>query len=794
MNRLGRWLVCLAGMFLGMNWFAAAAVAGGSGLNTLVVVNQNSSNSVALGNYYCERRQIPPENVLRIVWSGGNIAWDVTQFQTNLLQPLLAAITTRGLSNQIHYVVLAMDIPYQTINGTAVNGTTSCLFYGVKTEIGAGGQSLTNSYYASEKIFSTATPTSAPGYSFLTTMITATSLARAKQLVDQGVNSDATFPTAPVHLAKTDDPLRRLRYTLFDNALFNTRLRGDYHVIRTNSNSPNGLSGLLGYQTGLMLFNIAPNTFVPGAMADSVTSFGGMIFNYADQTSLMAFIAAGAAGSYGTVTEPTANAAKFPNPQNYFYQARGFSLAECYYQSLNTPYQGLIVGEPLAAPFASPGEGAWLNLPVNPTLTGTPQLTVQFTASDAARPLQQVDLFVDGKFFSTLTNIAPQAGNQVKVRINNQSVSYAVPANATLASIATGLAAALNAPAISNQTRTLALPFGDRLELRYLVTNRPGAPFNLRVAASGSGETPISSGPPFETLTGSAGALTTLMAPARSVFLDSPAYGIRNCALSGTVQVGVWLRLTVTKTNGAVTMIAYTNQTAAASTANVFSNLFQLINAAPELQGPDGVVAEDFTALGVGLPSFNLLARSPGLRAANVRIVFNSSGSLIGTPAAENPLTSNLSDLQPRNHLYLNAGVAGLSVSFPLDTTSLPDGYHELTAVAYEGSHVRTQTRTTLPVRIQNTPLTAVLNLVDLGATNAVTGNYSVQVTANTNNIASITLYSTGGVLGAVSNQPSATFAVAGADLGVGAHPFYALVQDVFGRRYRTGLLVVRFQ
>src|SRR5689334_9294156 len=49
------------------------AFAGGSGLNTLVVVNQSSSNSCAVGNYYCERRQVPPENLLRINWAGSNI-------------------------------------------------------------------------------------------------------------------------------------------------------------------------------------------------------------------------------------------------------------------------------------------------------------------------------------------------------------------------------------------------------------------------------------------------------------------------------------------------------------------------------------------------------------------------------------------------------------------------------------------------------------------------------------------------------------------------------------------------
>src|SRR5208283_722651 len=97
------------------------AGAGGSGLNTAVIINQSRSNSLALGNYYCERRQVPPDNVLFINWTGGNISWTNGDFQTNLLNPLLAMLATRQLTNQIDYVVLSMDIPFQTFNGSAVN-------------------------------------------------------------------------------------------------------------------------------------------------------------------------------------------------------------------------------------------------------------------------------------------------------------------------------------------------------------------------------------------------------------------------------------------------------------------------------------------------------------------------------------------------------------------------------------------------------------------------------------------------------------------------------------------------
>jgi hypothetical protein len=63
---------------------AANLFAGGSGLNVAVVVNQNSPNSVELGNYYCERRQVPPQNVLRINWTGGNVTWTLSEFETIL--------------------------------------------------------------------------------------------------------------------------------------------------------------------------------------------------------------------------------------------------------------------------------------------------------------------------------------------------------------------------------------------------------------------------------------------------------------------------------------------------------------------------------------------------------------------------------------------------------------------------------------------------------------------------------------------------------------------------------------
>ena len=121
------------------------------------------------------------------------------------------------------------------------------------------------------------------------------------------------------------------------------------------------------------------------------------------------------------------------------------------------------------------------------------------------------------------------------------------------------------------------------------------------------------------------------------------------------------------------------------------------------------------------------------------------------------------------------------------------NGFHELTAVAYEGSHVRTQTRTTLPVRFQNTSLNASMTLLDLGSTNSVQGTYHIQVTANTSGISSIQLFSTGGLLDTATAQSAAVFTINGSTLGVGLHPFYALVKTTGGLTFRTQPQWVRF-
>jgi len=748
--------------------------AGGSGLNTVLVVNSASTNSVQLGNYYREARQIPPQNVLRVNWSGGITSWSRSQFNTLLAAPLQGMISSRGLSNQIDYVALSMDFPYQVTDTNGLNSTTAALLYGFVPDDPAPDPGLPDScslpaasqnFFAGSEDFFRDTPAGASSNAFLAFMLTHSNLALAKQLVDHGVQSDATFPTQTVVLAKTSDPARNVRFVSFDNAIFNTRLRGNYSVIRTNSDSPLGQTNLLGYQTGLYQFAIGPNVFVPGAMADSLTSYGGLILVPNDHTTLLALINAGAAASYGTVIEPCNYLEKFPDPQNYFYQARGFNLAESYYQSLANPYQGLLVGEPLAAPFARPGSGAWGNLPTNSVLTGTTNLTLHFTANDRAHPLQQVDLFVDGNYFQTLTNLSPQAGDQLQLAVNGVATNFTVTAGASIKSVASNLTAVLDAPAFTNAAKITATAYGDRIELQSFDAAKIGGQLSVTSSVASATTGLFSSGPNF---------------------LDSVACGYRTFTVTvfGSLLTNTYLQLTVTKTNGAQVVVAFTNTTSGATLDQVVQNFMNTINATASLQGTDGLTAEDLSQFNSSSWDFNLRARGTGPSAAQILALV--SGSFGVNPLSAQPLNLNLNDLQPRNHLYVTAGRTNLALTFALNSAALADGWHELAAVAYEGTHVRTQTRLAQTVRLTNSPLAAVFTTLVGDALTAVEATLQFSIAANTPAVSQIELFSTGGSLGRIAGQPTAIFSVPGTNLDLGLHPFYAVVTRTDGRQYRT--------
>jgi uncharacterized protein (TIGR03790 family) len=119
-----------------------------------------------------------------------------------------------------------------------------------------------------------------------------------------------------------------------------------------NSPTEGVISDAIGYFTGAsQVDEISRIEFRPGAIADHVTSSGG-ILQGGTQMSALAWLGQGATASYGSVSEPCNFREKFPNVEVLFnHYLHGETVLEAYWKSVAMPGQGLFIGEPLARPF-----------------------------------------------------------------------------------------------------------------------------------------------------------------------------------------------------------------------------------------------------------------------------------------------------------------------------------------------------------------------------------------------------------------------------------------------------------
>jgi hypothetical protein len=259
-------------------------------------------------------------------------------------------------------------------------------------------------------------------------------------------------------------------------------------------------------------------------------------------------------------------------------------------------------------------------------------------------------------------------------------------------------------------------------------------------------------------------------------------------------MVGDWIQCSIIKTNGTLVTVGVTNFSAGTTVGTLVQRLVNQINSTASLESADGVLAADFFDSDpyVQEAQFNLYARAPGWPASQLLATVDTATNLQATPTGTHPLADNVSDLRPRNHVYVTAGTNALSVDFPFDTTRISDGNHDLTVVAVEGTSVATQTGITRNVTVQNTALSATLVAVPSGSNAALGQSLQFTVTANATNISTIELFSTGGSLGVATNEAASAFSVSADYLGLGLHPFYALVTDQGGHAFRTASLWYR--
>jgi len=200
-------------------------------------------------------------------------------------------------------------------------------------------------------------PNEGPRY-LLSTMLAMTSgrgnsVKEAVECLRRSAAADGSKPQGTIYFMSNNDVRSTTRQWALEPALLALREMG-VPVTIEDGVLPEGKNDVAGLLTGTERFNWVKSgsKILPGAICENFTSWGGVMKESGKQTPLSEFIRHGAAGASGTVFEPYAIQAKFPNAFIQMHYAAGASLAEAFYQSVSSPYQLLIVGDPLCQPWA----------------------------------------------------------------------------------------------------------------------------------------------------------------------------------------------------------------------------------------------------------------------------------------------------------------------------------------------------------------------------------------------------------------------------------------------------------
>lgn len=418
--------------------------AGGGPESVFVVVNASNSDSLAVANAFVALRGIPPLNVFAIAWDGPDDAVPISVFRERILGPVLTAIDTRGLAAQVDCIAYSCGFPWRIdfqddlpeslldrdkYPAGSLTGMTFLFSATLEPPVGGIPRWLarhanhysptpaTDGAVATTRGFRAATgwgpdgePALVGGRHHVLSVMLGVTAGRGNS-VDEIIESltastaaDGSRPAGTIFFVTNSDVRTTTRSAGFPATVAAIQAAGAAATIITDT-LPRQRAAVAGVMTGTAEFDWAASgsRLLPGAICDNLTSFGGVFSPGAEQTPLSEFVRAGAAGASGTVIEPYALADKFASPALHLHYVRGACLAEAFYRSIRSPYQLLVVGDPLCQPWADrpavdvtvvdaqSGKPADLARPLMGSLTIAPHSSATKTS-----PIDRYELFVDG--------------------------------------------------------------------------------------------------------------------------------------------------------------------------------------------------------------------------------------------------------------------------------------------------------------------------------------------------------------------------------------------------------------
>jgi uncharacterized protein (TIGR03790 family) len=313
-----------------------------------VLVNDADPQSVAVAQHYVDARRIPAEHVVHLNFPPGGVSMSPADFAP------LRAQAEAAVSDAVQGWAITWTTPYRV----GCISMTSAFAHGYDAEV-CDAQGATCTDPTPGLLYDTQSTEPWSDYGVRPAMMLAGQTPDdVLALIARGLAADGTSPTGVFALVRTSDAARSVRWHTMLQAVGDWQHPDGLSMLYVDNADGSGDDwvadhpALVGYFTGLThVPHIETNSYLPGAVADHLTSFGGQLTD-SSQMSALRWLEAGATASYGTVVEPCNAPAKFPDPQVLLrHYVRGATVLEAYWRSVVAPWEGIFVGEPLARPW-----------------------------------------------------------------------------------------------------------------------------------------------------------------------------------------------------------------------------------------------------------------------------------------------------------------------------------------------------------------------------------------------------------------------------------------------------------
>lgn len=301
-----------------------------------VVINELDPSSVELGEFYMAMHGIPEEQAIRVsIRKRDSIPLDE-------LQQLLIQIDRQRFLGLSSYA-LVWERPFRA---DCMSITSAIALRGQRDACATGCRpTVANPWFFDPSGAKRATRAVHPAM-----LVTGGDEATTRALIQRGLRSKQGIAMGKALLVLSGDPNRDIRRPRFRQVAKGSLPRLKSRLI---VGFPSKAEQIMFYLTGAVRVpHLAGIEFLPGAVADHVTSNGGTLYD-SPQMSSLEWIRAGATATYGTVVEPCNLPGKFPDPVRLMERySAGDSVLQAYWTSVAMPGQGVFVGDPLARPFA----------------------------------------------------------------------------------------------------------------------------------------------------------------------------------------------------------------------------------------------------------------------------------------------------------------------------------------------------------------------------------------------------------------------------------------------------------